>query len=66
MDITISDERFKETLKEVLVELLQENRGEFISIISESLEEFAMGEAIKEGLKSKTIQKEKIFKELEE
>ena len=66
MDITISDERFKETLKEVLVELLQENRGEFISIISESLEEFAMGEAIKEGLKRKTIQKEKIFKELEE
>jgi len=48
------------------VELLQENRGEFISIISESLEEFAIGEAIKEGLKSKTIQKEEILKELEE
>jgi len=64
MEITISDEKLKETLKEVLIELLQENRIELISVLSESIEDFIMGESIEEGLKTKVVSKEEIMKEL--
>ena len=64
MEITISDERLKETLKEILVELFKENKKELKTIFSESLEDFIMGEAIEEGLKTKTVVKQKIMEEL--
>ncbi len=64
MEIIISDDKLKETLKEVLIELFKENKDEFKTIISGSLEDFIMGEAIEEGLKTKTVDKEKILKEL--
>ncbi len=64
METIISDERLKETLKEALIELMKERREDFVNIVSESLEDFVIGEAINEGLKTKTVSKEMIIKEL--
>jgi len=58
MDAILSND----ALKDVMIELLRERREEFIEILEEVLEDYFLGEAIKEGLETRDIQKEAILK----
>jgi len=57
MDVILNNEKIKDTLKDVMIELLRERREEFIEILEEVLEDYFLGEAIKEGLETEDIQK---------
>ena len=64
MEIILDDSKFKEILKEVITELLKEKRQELIEIISEAVEDYFIGEAIEEGLKTDSVSKEEVLKVL--
>jgi len=64
MEIVLNDSKFKAILKEVVVELLQEKSPELIELISEALEDYAIGKAIQDGLKTETVSQEEVLKVL--
>ena len=61
MELTISDDKTKELLAEVISEMLIKKRDVFQEIILEALEEIGIGNAIIEGRKSKFANEERIF-----
>ncbi len=60
MESTINDVRTKELLKEVVIELLQERRGEFYEVFIEALEEIGLANAIREGRRGEFVDEEQI------
>ncbi len=54
----------KQALKEALAETLQEQRGLFQEVFAEVLEDFALGEAIREGRKTELVSREEVFRAL--
>ena len=66
MQLTISDEKTKELLTEVLVEMMKNKREVFQAIVLEAIEEVGLANAIVEGRKSDFVGKEKIMSVLEE
>ena len=65
MQVTIDTDLLKKTLKEALAETLHEERDYLHAVFAEVLEDYALGEAIREGLNSTRISREKIFSVLE-
>ncbi len=65
MDLTLSDAKVKELLREIVIELIRENREGFYELILEAIEEIGLANAIREGRKNKFVSEEKIFKLLE-
>lgn len=65
MELTISDEKTKELLTEVLVEMIQQKRGVFQEIFLEALEEVGLANAIAEGRKSEFVSENEIRSILE-
>lgn len=61
MELTISDEKTKELLTEVMIELIKTRRDIFHEIILEALEEVGLANAIIEGRKNDFVAEEKIF-----
>jgi signal transduction histidine kinase len=55
----------KKTLKEALAEALHEERELFHDLFLEVLEDFALGEAIREGLQTEQTSRDRIFSVLE-
>ncbi len=53
MELTISDEKTKELLTEVLVEMIKEKREVFQEIVLEAIEEIGLANAISEGRKKR-------------
>ena len=49
MELTISDEKMRDVLKDVLIELLQEKRELFHDVLVEALEDVGLGNAIAAG-----------------
>ncbi|MCG8361915.1 MAG: hypothetical protein MJA27_01120 [Pseudanabaenales cyanobacterium] len=64
-EITLNSEELKEALKSAIVELLQDNRGEFYHLFAEIIEDVAMERAIEEGENTELIDRETIFNILE-
>lgn len=64
-EITLNSEELKEALKSAIVELLQDNRGEFYQLFAEIIEDVAMERAIEEGENTELIDRETIFNILE-
>ena len=54
----------KRTLKEALVETLQEQRALFHEVFTEVLEDFALAEAIRDGQQTKSATREEVFRAL--
>jgi signal transduction histidine kinase len=54
----------EDALKEALTETLQEQRKLFHDVFAEVLEDFALAEAIREGLKTKRATREEVFRVL--
>jgi hypothetical protein len=60
--IETSPTELKQLLKDALVEVLQEQRELFHEVFTEAMEDFALAEAIREGLESKPAGREEIFR----
>jgi hypothetical protein len=65
MELTISDEKTKELLTEVLVEMIQQKREVFYEIILEALEDVGLANAIAEGRQDEFVGEDKIMSILE-
>ena len=66
MKLSISDEKTKELLTEVMIELIKTRRDIFHEIIIEALEEDGLANAITEGRKNEIVPQENIFSLLDE
>jgi len=65
MELTISETKAKELLKEVIIELAQERRDLFFEIILEAFEEIGLANAIQEGRQNEFVSEESIAAILE-
>ena len=65
MELTISDDKTKELLAEVISEMLVQRRDVFREIIAEVLEKIGIRNAIVEGRKNDFVGEERIFDILE-
>jgi len=62
MTVTLSDEtRLKALLKEALVEVLEQRREWFSTLVAEALEDIALVQAIKEGETTEIVSRDEIF-----
>ncbi len=61
MELSISDEKTKELLTEVMIELLKTKRDLIYDILLEALEEVGLANAITEGRKDKFVSEEEIL-----
>ncbi len=61
MKTSINDRQLKSLLKETVTEVIEERREIFYDIFSDVLEDIAILNAIKEGEKSKPVDKKKII-----
>ncbi len=66
MELSISDEKTKELLTEVMIELIKTRRDIFHEIILEALEEVGLANAIIEGRKNDFVPEENIFSLLDD
>ena len=55
----------KQVLKEALTETLHEQRGLLHKVLAEVLEDFAFAEAIREGRRTRHIERNEVFDVLE-
>lgn len=62
MATTLSDEtRLKALLKEALVEVLEQRREWFSTLVAEALEDIALVQAIKEGETTEIVSRDEVF-----
>ena len=61
MKLTISDEKTKELLTEVVLELLKTKRNVLYDVVLEALEEVGLANAIGEGRKDEFVSEDEIF-----
>ena len=61
MDISIQDDAFRETLKEVMVELLMEKGDLFKEILQEAMEDVALGKAIEAGINCDLVPRDEVI-----
>jgi len=65
MELTINETTAKELLKEVLIELMQEQSDLFLGIVLEAIEEIGLANAIREGRQNDFVSEESISAILE-
>jgi len=65
MELTISDEKTKELLTEVLGKMMKEKREVFQEIVLEAIEEIGLANAISEGRKNEFVGEAEITSILE-
>jgi hypothetical protein len=61
MQISISDEKTREMLTEILIDLIKTRKELFSEIIQEALEEVGLANAITEGRKNEFVPEANIF-----
>ncbi|NTW69374.1 MAG: hypothetical protein HGB23_05925 [Chlorobiaceae bacterium] len=61
MQLHLSDEKTKELLSEVVVDLLKTKKSLFYDIVIEALEDVGLANAIAEGRKSEFVSEDEIF-----
>ena len=65
MELTISDDKMKILLREIITEMIQEKKEVFYDIIVEAIEEVGLANAITEGRKDDFVEEDKILSLLE-
>ncbi len=65
MEMTLSEEKTKELLTEILIEMIQKKREVFYEIILEALEEIGLANAIAETREDDFVSEDEIFDILE-
>ena len=64
MESSLSNTQLKQLIKSALIEVLTERQDIFVSIFREVFEDHALGEAIKEGIKTDPVSREEVFEAL--
>lgn len=59
--IVFDESRLKDVLKTALIEVLEERRALFSELFTEALEDVALIHAIKEGERTKAVNKDEIY-----
>ncbi|MEM7657248.1 MAG: hypothetical protein AAF399_14030 [Bacteroidota bacterium] len=62
MNLSLSDHQLKQLIKTALVEVLTERQDLLAEAMREALEDYAMGQAIEEGIEHKPVPREEVFK----
>ena len=65
MELTVSDDKLKKVLKEIIVELIQDKKNVMSEIISDALEDVGLAQAIEQGRKNKFVDESEILEILE-
>ena len=65
MELIIKDDQLKTVVEQILVEMLQQLRGEFYDLVLEVLEDVALANAIRHGRKNKFVDEDRIMALLE-
>ena len=65
MELTIDDKEMRDMVKEVVVEMIKENREGFCRLLAGAMEEVGLANAIKEGRKNKFVNEDTILNLLE-
>ena len=66
MELTVSDEKMKDFMKEIMTEMIKERKDFFYEIILEAMEEVALANAIMEGRKDEFVNEDRILEVLED
>jgi hypothetical protein len=66
MDVCIDENRLKELMKQAFVEVLEDRRETIYEILSDVIEDMALGHVIEEGQATETVSKDVIFDVLED
>lgn len=61
MELSISDRKMKEIIKEVMFDFIKKRKREFGKIIMDAIEEIGLANAIIEGRKNKFVSERKIL-----
>ena len=61
MELTIDDKKMRDIMKEVIIEMMKENKEGFRNLIVEAMEEVGLAKAIKEGRQNKFVNEDKIL-----
>jgi len=62
MELSLPDNQLKQLIKASLVELLKDRQETMIEIVREAMEDYALGQAIQEGIENKPVSRQDIFK----
>ena len=65
MQSSMNSEQLKDIIKTAILEVLEERQDLFSEAIETALEDMALARAINEGEKTKTVNREEVFKILE-
>ena len=65
MELTVSDDKLKQVLKEIMVEMIQDKRNVMSEIIADALEDIGLAQAIKQGRKNRFVDESRIVGILE-
>jgi len=66
METNIEETKLKDILKDAIIEVLEERKEVVHHILVEVMEDIAMIQAIKEGEETATVERQEIFRILEE
>jgi esterase/lipase len=66
MELTVSDEKMKDFIKEIMTEMIKERKDFFHEIVLEAMEEVALANAIMEGRKDEFVDENRILEALED
>lgn len=61
MKISINDDKTKEILTEIMIDILQNRKDLFYDIVIEAIEEIGLANAIQEGRQDEFVEEEEIF-----
>ncbi len=61
MNISVENDRLKQTIKQAMLELFQENKEEFSTLLAEIIEDIALSKAIVQGEETELVDKETVF-----
>jgi len=62
MNLSLPDQQLKNLIKAALIEVLTERQDILAEAMREALEDYALGQAIDEGLENKPVAREEVFK----
>ena len=62
MNLSLPDQQLKDLIKAALIEVLTERQDILAEAMREALEDYALGQAIEEGLENKPVSRDEVFK----
>ena len=65
MELTVNEDKMKELLTDIMINMIQQRRDIFYDMIVEAIEDVGLANAIREGRKNKFVDEQRIMDLLE-